>query len=72
MDKHEITIEDLERLAEAMARHIPDLDCPECCDCGPVYQYMELSVGLYQEEWEWALLAHTIHLRRKTRPSPKT
>lgn len=71
MEKHEITVQDLERLAEAMAQRITDLDCPECCDCGPVYQYMELSVALYQEEWEWALLAHTLHLRRKMKPSPK-
>lgn len=50
----------LEQLAERMARGIPDLDCPECCDVGVVFQYMERSAGLYREEWEWACLSHTL------------
>ncbi|WP_147376875.1 hypothetical protein [Noviherbaspirillum saxi] len=57
MEKHEISIEDLERLAANMAQRIPDLECPECCDDGWVHQYVELSAQLYQDEWEWSCLA---------------
>ena len=62
----EFPVEELERLAYAMARAIPDLDCPECCDCGWTYQYMEVSAQWYREEWEWACLANTlIYYRNK-------
>jgi hypothetical protein len=60
MDGQPITMEDLERLALAMAQALPDLDCPECCDCGVVYQYFERSAELYREEWEWACFANTL------------
>lgn len=60
MDEQQITMEDLERLALAMAQAIPKLDCPECCDCGLVYQYAERSAELYREEWEWACLANVL------------
>jgi hypothetical protein len=64
MDGQQITMEDLERLAYAMAQAIPDLDCPECCDCGVVYQYVERSAQVYREEWEWACLVNLlIHYR---------
>lgn len=62
MDKQEITLEDLERLAAAMAHHMQDLDCPDCCDCGPVYQYLEASAEIYREEREWACLANVLVL----------
>jgi hypothetical protein len=57
VDKQQIDMEDLERLAFAMAQAIPELDCPECCDCGVVYQYVERSAEWYREEWEWACFA---------------
>jgi hypothetical protein len=60
MDRQQITMEDLERLALTMAEAIPNLECPECCDCGVVYQYVERSAELYREEWEWACLANGI------------
>lgn len=60
MDRQEVTQEDLERMALAMAQAIPELDCPECCECGVVYQYLEQSAEVYREEWEWACLAHTL------------
>lgn len=67
MDKQEVTIADLERLAAAMAQAIPNLECPECCDCGWTYQYVERSAQLYTEEWEWACLARAIVQYRLTR-----
>lgn len=67
MDKQEITLEDLERLAAAMAYHMQDLECPECCDCGPVYQYLEMSAEMYREEREWACLAGVLVLLRQNR-----
>jgi hypothetical protein len=54
MEKQEISEAELMRLADAMAQKLPELDCPEHCDCGWRYQYIELSAQLYQEEWEWA------------------
>ncbi|MGV3742901.1 MAG: hypothetical protein ACO1NO_11390 [Burkholderiaceae bacterium] len=60
MNGQEITVEDLERMALMMAQAIPELDCPECCDCGIVYQYLERSAELYREEWEWACLANVL------------
>jgi hypothetical protein len=60
MDGRQVTTEDLERLAFAMAQSIPELDCPDCCDCGVVYQYCERSAELYREEWEWACLANVL------------
>ena len=60
MDKQEMPLEQLEQLAALMAQSMQTIDCPDCCDCGPVYQYMELSARLYQDEWEWSMLAHTL------------
>jgi hypothetical protein len=60
MDKQEITLEQLEQLAAALAAAIPDVECPEQCECGCVYQYMEVSAAFYREEWEWACLAHAL------------
>lgn len=57
MKEQEVTYEDLERLAAAMAHHMQDLECPECCDCGVVYQYLEASAEIFREEREWACLA---------------
>ncbi|HYD60939.1 MAG TPA: hypothetical protein VEC35_11320 [Noviherbaspirillum sp.] len=56
MENQEITLQDLERFAAELAQAIPDLDCPECCDAGWKYQYMETSAALYREEWEWHCL----------------
>lgn len=64
MKPQDITLEDLERFAAAMANAIPDLDCPECCDQGWRYQYMEKSAALHQDEWEWHCLAIAIARRR--------
>lgn len=66
MEKHEITLQDLERMAAEMAAAIPELECPECCEQGWKYQYVELSARLYQDEWEWARLA-AILLQRRSR-----
>lgn len=60
MDRQEVTQEELERMALAMVQALPELDCPECCDCGVVYQYLERSAEVYREEWEWACLANTL------------
>lgn len=60
MDGQEVTQEDLERMALAMAQALSELDCPECCECGVVYQYLERSAEMYREEWEWACLAHIL------------
>jgi hypothetical protein len=71
MEKLEITEEVLERLAASMAQAIPDLECPERCDCGWVYRYVELSAKFYREEWEWACLAYAIVRYRVARKSEK-
>jgi hypothetical protein len=71
MEEREITLDDLKRMAMAMAQKIPEIDCPECCDCGWTYQYVELSAGLYQDEWEWACLSDTIVRYRLARQSAK-
>ena len=68
MNGQEVSREDLERLAFAMAQAIPELECPECCDCGVVYQYVERSAALYREEWEWACLATLLIRSRSGRP----
>jgi hypothetical protein len=60
MDGPQVTNEDLERLAFALAQTLPELDCPDCCDCGELYQYCERSAELYREEWEWACLANVL------------
>jgi len=69
MEPKEITPEDLEQFAAALAKALPDLDCPECCDQGWRYQYMERSAALFQDEWEWHCLAHVIVRYRHTRQS---
>lgn len=56
----EIGIEDLERMAAAMAQAIPALDCPPCCECTWTYYYLERSARLYREELEWACLAQAL------------
>jgi hypothetical protein len=60
MEQQQLSQEELERLAAAMAQAIPDLECPDCCDCDGTYWYVERSAELYQEEWEWACLATTL------------
>ena len=62
MENQEITLEDLERFAAVLAQAIPDLDCPECCDVGWKYQYMEKSAALFREEWEWRCLAVAVQI----------
>jgi hypothetical protein len=55
-----------------MVQAMPDLDCPECCDCGWTYQYVELSAQLYRDELEWSCLSSTIvhyHIARKSNKS---
>ena len=72
MEKKEITLEDLERYAERMARAIPELSCPEQCEQGWKFQYVEMSAELYREEWEWHCFATTLQLyrnkKKKTAP----
>lgn len=50
----------LEQLAAAMAAAIPTLECPDCCETGWRFTYLEASARRYQEEWEWACFAHTL------------
>ena len=69
MEKQEISLADLERLAAAMARELPNLDCPECCDCDWIFQYVERSAGLYADEWEWACLSDAMVRYRLARQS---
>ena len=57
MDEPEIPHEQLLRTVEVMVRLLPTLDCPECCDQGHRYQYVELSASFYRDEWEWAQLS---------------
>jgi hypothetical protein len=71
MSKPEISMQELEQLAARMAAAIPDLDCPECCECTWKYHYIEGSAQMYQEEWEWAILVGTIHhYHRKKKSGP--
>ena len=67
MDKQEITQADLEQLAAAMAQAIPDLDCPECCEQGWKYQYVEMSAELFRDHWEWHCLMNAIVRYRHAR-----
>ncbi|WP_151638403.1 hypothetical protein [Noviherbaspirillum aerium] len=60
MDKDEVSIEDLMRYTEAMVQAIPDLDCPECCECGWTYHYVERSAEVFRDEMEWAVLVQTM------------
>ena len=69
MEEREVTLDDLEHLALAMAQKLAEIDCPQCCDCGWTYQYVELSSRLYQDEWEWACLSETIIRYRLARQS---
>jgi hypothetical protein len=64
MNKPDITIVDLERLAALMAQEIPTLECPECC--GPIHEFVEIGARFHQEEMEWAILAAVLmHASRK-------
>lgn len=67
MADSELSTEQLEQMAALMARAIPDLDCPECCDCNWVYEYVERSARIYQEQYEWAVLFQALWLRRARR-----
>ena len=67
MDHPEVTDEDLERLTAALAMAIPDLDCPECCEQGWKYRYVEMSAALYRDEWEWHCLFNAIVRYRHAR-----
>lgn len=67
MDHQEITAEDLERFAAAMAHAIPDLDCPDCCEQGWKYQYVEMSAAFYRDQWEWHCLLGAILRYRRAR-----
>jgi hypothetical protein len=67
MDHQEITTEDLERFATAMADAIPDLDCPDCCEQGWKYQYVEMSAAIYRDQWEWHCLLSAILRHRRAR-----
>jgi hypothetical protein len=69
VEKHDISPNDLEHLAETMARAIPALECPECCECGWKFEYLEMSAALYREHWEWACLANALLQYRARRLS---
>ncbi|WP_194726549.1 hypothetical protein [Noviherbaspirillum malthae] len=70
MDKDEVSMEDLMRYTAAMAQAIPDLDCPECCECGWTYHYIERSAEVFREEMEWAVLVQTMVLYRRRQGAP--
>lgn len=67
MAEGELTNEQLEQMAALMAQAIPDLECPECCECGWTFHYIERSAQLYQEEYEWAVLFQALLMRRTKR-----
>lgn len=71
MEKREVTLEDLERLAAAMAAAIPDLECPDSCVPDWRFEYIEKSAALYQEEREWAMLHQALIEYRIIRNSSK-
>lgn len=56
----QIRQEDLEQMVALMLQALPTLDCPECCDQGQRYQYVELSAQMYRDEWEWACFSVAI------------
>ena len=71
MSRHDLAMEQIEQMAALMVQAIADLDCPECCDCGWAYQYVERSAELYREEYELALLSRALLLQtaaRRSRP----
>ena len=61
----EVQREDLERMVALMVALLPTLDCPECCDQGHRYKYVELSAAFYRDEWEVACLATALMQRRR-------
>lgn len=64
-DRQEAGMEDLERMAARMAQAIPELECPEQCELGSAYYYVERCTVLYQDEYEWACLVRALlHYRR--------
>ncbi|HZW13141.1 MAG TPA: hypothetical protein VFF81_08125 [Noviherbaspirillum sp.] len=65
--RQEPDMDELERMVAMMAKAIPDLDCPEQCECTWVYHYMERSAQLYREELEWACLAEALIKYRQSR-----
>lgn len=66
-DRHEVSMEDLERMAYRMAQAIPELECPDQCECTWVYHYIERSADLYREEYEWACFAQVLVEYRQRR-----
>lgn len=70
MEQQEMSLEQLEQMALLMAQAIPDLDCPECCECGWVYHYVERSALVYQEEHEWACLYRALLVYRAKHCKP--
>jgi len=69
MEKHEITMEDLEKMAASMAQALPDLECPERCIVDCRHKYVELSAALYRDEWEWSYFAAVLVHYREQRKS---
>lgn len=63
MDKFSVVTVDLQELAAMMAQAMQIMDCPQCC--GPVHPFVEHGGAVYQEEFEWACLAHTMVLRHR-------
>lgn len=63
----EIPLEELQLLVAALVQLLPTLECPDCCDQGHRYQYLELSATLYRDEWEWAQLTSAL-LQHQRRP----
>ena len=61
MDKPDITLSELEQLAQRMVDAMAQLECPDCC--GPVYQFIETGALIYQEEMEWAWVATSLRAR---------
>ncbi len=69
MDQPDPSHEHLQRMVEALVRLLPTLECPECCDQGHRYQYIELSAAFYRDEWEWAHFSGAL-LRYRPKAAP--
>ena len=63
----DIRQDDLERMVALMLQALPTLDCPQCCDQGHRYQYVEMSAQMYRDEWEWACFSVAILEYRQQR-----
>lgn len=68
MNQTQVVVIDLDELCAAMARALPDLECPECC--GPIYECIENGSKIYLEELYWAYFFTCINTARLRRQKP--